>query len=177
MTESNHKASDGDDRYEKLYRRYRGPLIGEACKVLHDYARAEDAAQITFEKVYRHLDQIEDEGSGRTWNYLDSILMNVCFSILRKEKRLVPMEDEVLAALHRGREMEDLADAYVEKMDYRLLLKQVNDLPEIYRNALILNAVYEYSSPEIAKKLHMSPETIRKRIERGRKLLREIRGA
>ena len=57
----------------------------------------------------------------------------------------------------------------------KLLLEQVvsavRRLPEKYRDILYLYLVGEYSIGEIAKMLRLPKETVKKRIQRGRKMV------
>ena len=52
-------------------------------------------------------------------------------------------------------------------------MEAILNLPEIYRNALYLQGVYEYTIKETAGPLGITVDAAKKRTQRGRKLLRE----
>ena len=59
-----------------------------------------------------------------------------------------------------------------EDLDH--LARAVLKLPVIYKDVLTLKYVQEFSNEEIAKMLDISEATVRKRLERARRMLEEI---
>lgn len=55
-------------------------------------------------------------------------------------------------------------------------LRAIRELPETYRETLIMRLVEELSGPEIAERTGMTPESVRVHLHRGIKLLRERLG-
>ena len=62
---------------------------------------------------------------------------------------------------------------FLEQYEYEQLLKVISDLPEIYRDIIFLHYVSGFSNKEISKLLDIKTETIWKRIERAKKLLKK----
>ena len=60
-----------------------------------------------------------------------------------------------------------------ENAEYKALVEAILSLPEIYRNVLYLQGVYEYTLKETAGLLGITVDTAKKRTQRGRKMLRE----
>jgi RNA polymerase sigma factor (sigma-70 family) len=56
---------------------------------------------------------------------------------------------------------------------YQKVLNAIDSLPEIYQTPLMLHLMEEMDAKEIASRLNMASETIRKQIYRGIQLLRE----
>ena len=54
---------------------------------------------------------------------------------------------------------------------YRELLADVQQIPEMYSNLIILNGLYGYSPQQISELLDLKPATVRKRMQRGREML------
>ena len=60
-----------------------------------------------------------------------------------------------------------------EKFDYQLLVEKISELPAIYRDIIYLYYYEELTAKEISKILKITPETVWKRAERAKKLLKE----
>jgi RNA polymerase sigma-70 factor (ECF subfamily) len=80
-----------EDRLTQLYRSY-GPVIFARClRLLGDKPTAEDAAQETFLRVYRHLEKAPDSHEALMWIY--RIATNYCLNEIRNRKgRAEPRE-------------------------------------------------------------------------------------
>ena len=71
--------------------------------------------------------------------------------------------------------MIDDIPAFVDPFDvfeYEDLLEQIRKLPSIYRDALYMVSVAGYSIKDAAALLGVSNQTLRKRLQRGRSLLK-----
>ena len=53
------------------------------------------------------------------------------------------------------------------------VVEAIGELPTIYKDVIILEHFHNYSKKEIAKLLNVNYDTVKKRAERGRKLLVE----
>lgn len=74
-----------DDRFTELYKTY-GPSIYARCRrILNNPAAAEDAAQETFLRVYRHLESAPNSDDALRWIY--RIATNYCLNKLRDGAR------------------------------------------------------------------------------------------
>src|SRR5262245_12099271 len=74
-------------RVTELYRSYGGIIYARCRKLLGDDSAAEDAAQETFIRVFRHLDRAPDERAALAWIY--RIATNYCLNEIR-DRRLRP---------------------------------------------------------------------------------------
>lgn len=70
---------------------YESPLIGYACGIVHDFDRARDVVQDTFIRLYR---QDVEKVKGGLKNWLYTVCRNRALDILRKEKRMIVVNDE-----------------------------------------------------------------------------------
>lgn len=61
----------------------------------------------------------------------------------------------------------------IDKETVNKVTKAIGDLPEIYRDVLLLEKVYGNTREEIAELLNISYETTKKRSLRARKMLAE----
>ena len=79
------KSIQGDsESFEKLIFSCEKKVYNIALKMLGNEADAYDAAQDTFIKVYKNLENFKGNSSFSTWVY--RIASNVCLDIIRKNK-------------------------------------------------------------------------------------------
>ena len=76
---------------EQALAQYEGPLIGYALGIVHDLDRARDVVQDTFIRLYQQ-DREKVQRGLKAW--LFTVCRNRALDILRKEKRMVALEDE-----------------------------------------------------------------------------------
>lgn len=81
---------------EQALAEYEGPLIGYALGIVHDLERARDVVQDTFIRLYQQDREKVSRGL-KTW--LFTVCRNRALDILRKEKRMVELEDEKAARI------------------------------------------------------------------------------
>jgi RNA polymerase sigma-70 factor, ECF subfamily len=145
--------------------------------LLGNPADAEDAAQETVIKVYRHLHLFRGESQFRTW--VLSIARNEGLGRLRKvaSRREDSLDaamdgqdgDYTPAILTSWREVPTEALERKELSD--LLRKGIDELPEIYRNVILLRDIEELDVRETAAVLGISEGAVKVRLHRARAML------
>lgn len=80
--------------YERLYELHSARMKSLAFHMVGSRADAEDTVQETFLKVYRAVRGFEGQSSLSTWIY--RILINCCYDVMRRQKRLAekPVKQE-----------------------------------------------------------------------------------
>jgi len=71
---------------------------------------------------------------------------------------------------------DDLAKADDGRAEAERILEAIRELPEAYRETLVLRLVEGMSGPEIAERVGLSPDSVRVNLHRGMKQLREKLG-
>ena len=137
-----------------IYRVARGILSNE-----HDI---EDAIQNTIIKAYEKINTLKKNEFFRTW--LVRILINECNEIIRKNKRIVSINES---------NHEEKYNDYYENID---LTNAINSLSEELRVTTVLFYFEDMSIKDIALILNIPNGTVRSRLSRARKILREIIG-
>lgn len=133
----------------------------------------EDLAQETFLRAYRNIDRFDpDKGAGfSTW--LVTIARNLALNerakaALRKE-RSGGLRDEEHGRIEKGPQ---------EILEQRRLKSRVREaigrLPERFHTAVVLSYFDELSLEEIARIENCAVGTIKSRVFRGKRILREI---
>ena len=163
----------GKEKFERLYYRYRSLMHYIAVKILEDDFLAEDAVQEMFLRVARNFQKVGSVESVQTRNFLAVITRNVALSIAKTANR----QAGVAAAEKQEpewdrRDMKNaVPDSAFDAVSVTELKKAILALPEHYRMVLYLAGVYEYNLAEISVLLGIPPETVKKRMQRGRRLL------
>lgn len=158
------------NKLELLYYEYRQLMYYAAYGILKDVGLSEDAVHEAFLRVSKNLHKIEDVKSSQTKAFLVVIVRNVALSMLAKEKQFVDLTDyqETIADKNNTEEMVE------NRIHAEQYVRSIKKLPEKYRDVMFLYCVQQCSISEIAEMLHVSKETVKKRIERGRKKLKEV---
>lgn len=134
--------------------------------ILQNLQDCEDVVQEAVLKAYANKDKLKNPDFFKTW--LVRILMNECYSFLRKRTREIPLNEEIL---------EDTE--YVEdfiKEEYLDLYECMKQLEEKDRICVQLFYMEGYSLKEIARVFRIPEGTVKSRLSRARVRLRESLG-
>lgn len=161
--------------YAALMRRNNQRLYRLARGILRDDAEAEEAVQESYVRAFTHLDGFKGEASLATW--LARIVVNEALGRLRRRRPTVDIDDvaETLAdaapTLVPGEPSPEQAMARLEIR--RAIEKAVDGLPAAFRSVFILRAIEQMSIDETAACLGIPGETVKTRLHRANKLLRQ----
>jgi RNA polymerase sigma-70 factor (ECF subfamily) len=155
-----------------LVHQYTGMLTRVARSVTRNASEAEDIVQETFVRVLRHHTELAELRDARTW--LIRITWNLALDRKRRAKTRPQFDDfeertRSLTACELSAEAEVIAAQYRARM---LLL--IDTLPAKEREVLLLSAVKELSTVEIAAVLKTTTSTIRSVLYRARQALRVL---
>jgi RNA polymerase sigma-70 factor (ECF subfamily) len=162
------------EAYGSLISRYQKRVMGYCFSMLSNQRDAEEAAQDIFVKVYLSLSQFKGDCSFSTWLY--RITANHCLDILRKRNRRKNMSLEALVE-KAGDQIEKFF-ASSRPADIRLENRQLADrilstLNDEHRRVLTLRESLGLEYREIAQVLGCSENSVKGRLARARKQLRE----
>ncbi|GMV92119.1 MAG: hypothetical protein AMXMBFR82_18970 [Candidatus Hydrogenedentota bacterium] len=151
------------DEFAALVDRYL-PVAHAVCYAqLRNVTDAEDAAQDAFIKAYEALDGLREPAKFGPW--LLSIVRNVCRNHQRSRAREKERTD-ALAAL--GQEP---AGQPVDQDLRPVVRAQIDALDAIHREVLLLHYYGGRSIKDIAALLELSPDAVKKRLQRAREAL------
>lgn len=142
--------------FEEQMRSLKSTMFYVALSMLHNEWDAEDAAANAIWKAYENLDSLRDKGKFRTW--ILKILRNECVDLMKRNRREEPQRWEV---------SEDFHPPDVD------LWNALKELGEKDRVALLLFYLEGYKIREIAEILGEPVGTVKSRLSRTRKGLRE----
>ena len=151
-----------------------------AFRITRNQEDAEDAQQEALLKAHRNLDQFQGRARFTTW--ISRIAINEALMCLRKRRSMVhvPLEDalpEDEAApvdfeLHSN--IQDPETAYSRKELRNMLTQAIAMLRPRHREVFLLRAVESLSVVDTAKALQVSVSTVKTRMRRARRELKEI---
>jgi RNA polymerase sigma-70 factor (ECF subfamily) len=168
-----------EQAYEELLTRFQQPVYALALRLLDDPAGASDVVQEVFLKVFRSIASFRGQSTLKTWIY--RITVNEAhnarrwfFRHRRREvdldsspddtrdwKENIPDESRTPFDQAFGSEQRRMVEAALEKIN------------PIFREAVVLRDISDFSYEEIAEILGVSLGTVKSRILRGREALRE----
>jgi RNA polymerase sigma-70 factor (ECF subfamily) len=152
-----------------LVTEYSTALYRVAFSVTRNAAEAEDAVQETFLRVLRHESRLGEIRDYRVW--LVRIVWNIVLDKKRRAKTRPEGED--IADHARALPSSDrAADATaISSQEHARILALIDRLPDREREAILLSAVDELTTAEIAAALGTTESSIRSRIFRARREL------
>ncbi len=168
-------ARQGDqDAFEQLVRSYEKRVFALTLRMCGNPEDAAEAAQETFLAVWQGLKSFREEASFSTWLY--RLASNACVDLLRREGRHRAAAGPSLDDEEQN--PADTAPTPQEAAERNELRSQIEAglraLPPEYRQVLILREMHQLSYGEIAEALSLDVGTVKSRINRGRKRLRNF---
>lgn len=164
--------------FRAIMKRCNQRLFRIARAVVRDEAEAEDVLQEAYTRAFSAIATFRGEAGIATW--LTRILLNEAHGRLRRRKLTVDL-DQVEAAQESAQVLNfpgmtksenpeaDAARAQIR----RILERAVDALPEAFRLVFILREVEELSVEETASHLNLKVETVKTRLHRARRRLRD----
>ena len=161
------KAAQGGDRaaFGQLYQRYVRMVHGILLARVPS-AAAEDLVHDVFLQALPKLGALRDVSRFGPW--LAAIARNRASDFHRRAKPDCSLDDQARVA-----EAPENPEREIAIEDSLTLLDAVRELPEVYREPLILRFVEGMTGPEIAARTGLTHGSVRVNLHRGMHLLRE----
>ncbi len=161
--------------YRRLLEKYRRPVYGIVRRMVPNEEEARDLAQEAFIRAFRHLDQFDPERRFSSW--LFRIANNLCIDHYRRRKLdTVPMvrgEGEDESTWEFPDSSRSPAESFSDRERGRRLAAVVESLPPAYRVVIVMRHQQGLAYEEIAEALELPLGTVKARIHRAHRLLRE----
>jgi RNA polymerase sigma factor (sigma-70 family) len=165
-------ATGDPDTAAAFVRRFQGRVYGLALTIVRQPAIAEEVAQETFARVFRHAGNY-DARKGRVSTWLLSIARNLAIDVTRM-RRLDPVDPEVIGAELSLTSGEAAADELDLQPDEREQLRAaISELPADQRRALVLAAYTGRTAREISDLDDVPLGTVKTRIRTAMLKLRD----
>lgn len=149
---------------EKLVHEHLESLYRFAYRLTGSRADAEDLVQETFLSVHRNAHQLRDADKALPW--LLTILRN-CWSKQFKQQQTRMTETVCLEEL-----TDDRSSVWLDELDKERLFAVINELPDQYREPLLLFYMHELRYRDIAEIVDCPIGTVMSRLARAKAYLR-----
>ena len=152
------------EAFGQLYALY-SPMVHGILLARVPYRDVDDLVQEVFLAALKRLHTLRESAAFGGW--LAMITRNRAVDYYRRARETEELTDDMPLASHRDTEAEHEAAR---------MLDIVRNLPEAYRETLVMRLVEGMSGPEIAARTGMTPASVRVNLHRGMKMLREKLG-
>lgn len=171
------RARSGDqEAFGELVTRYEKKVYALTLRMCKNPDDAAEAAQEAFLSAWQGLKFFRGEASFSTWLY--RLASNACVDHLRREQRRQAASGPSLDDEETYIEAVSPADGPQELAERAELRAQIEaglqSLTPEHREVLILRELHQLTYEEIARTLDLDSGTVRSRISRGRKQLRNF---
>lgn len=120
-----------------------------------------DIVQDSIQKALTNLHTLQDQAQIKSWFY--TIVVRTSIDFLRRHKRITSIADEAVLSIS-----EQVNDVY-EDSDLHNALDQ---LPDIYREVIILRYFEDLKIGDVAKALDINTNTVKSRLYKALKILK-----
>jgi RNA polymerase sigma-70 factor (ECF subfamily) len=165
------KEASEQEKFHCIYKNYNRLLYKIAYDILQNNEDAKEAVQEAFIRIVQNLSKISDPFCPETKNYVVIICKNISLTMLKKRNRMDA--EELHDYFYDERHEANPHNVASVNDTIRTVVEVILDMPEHYRDCLYLELIQEFDYLEIADILGLKPETVRKRVQRGKKQLRE----
>lgn len=167
------------DAFEELIKDYKKTAYNIALRVLRNVEDAEDASQEALIKVYKSIQNFNMQSSFKSWMY--RIVVNTCIDFKRKKNINAVSIDENVDLGGNKEFQREIADnsnnpeSLIEKnFNSKLINDAVNRLEDDFKTIIILRDIQGFSYSEISEILSCNLGTVKSRLNRARKNLKDI---
>lgn len=156
---------------EAIYRKHKRAMYGVAYSILKNSADAEDAVMDAVCKIINNISKFDSEASEKTRSLVMIIVRNTALNKYNYDKKhvAVSIDEDEESALYTDETPEEF---FCNAESYEELLTEIRALEPIYRDVILLKYLYEYGNFEISAMLGISEATVRVRLMRAKRLLK-----
>lgn len=178
LTELVHRAQQGStSAFEELVVLYQDKVFSHCYHLTGNYSDAQDLAQEVFVRAYKGIKSFRNEADFGTW--LHRIAINQYLNLRRKEKNNNHLSLDEPLSTDEGEMLRQVAASSddpvetVEREDLRQLVSTgLERLPPEFKAVLVLREFNDYSYEQMADIMECSLGTVKSRLNRARKALR-----
>lgn len=154
--------------YAQIINKYKNPLYATILRMTKNPHDAQDLVQEAFIKVYQQLGKYDETGSFSGWLY--RVTINHCMDEFRK-KRYKMKQVEIDEGTMVSADTPELI--FFKNEESRRLECLIATLPEDERVIILLRYVNELSYDEIGEVVNAPLSTVRNKLHRAKKKMRE----
>ncbi len=163
------------EMYRHLVERYHERIFILVRGFVHQREDAEDVTQETFLQAFVSLGSFNGRSEFSTWLY--RIGINRAYSFLRKRNRksiseLYTEKVNAITDFLQGSKNENPQTILSGKQTEEIIYREIDNLPENQRTALVLSRLDQLSQKEIAEIMSLSVQAVDSLIQRAKRQLK-----
>ena len=173
------RALKGDERaFEEIVRRYQKPIVNFIARMVGNYDLALDLSQDVFVKAFVALRTYNEDFKFGSWIF--KIASNTVIDHLRKGGPAISSLDKPVATEDDEIQVDLASTALIpeeelEQTETRsILVRLIDQLPQAYRQMIVLRHVNELSYDEMAEITDLPLGTVKNRTFRAREMMRRM---
>ena len=158
--------------FEAIVKKYQSFICAITFSATGDVGKSEVLAQETFISAWKDLAHLKDLNKFQSW--LSGITRNVIKNSFRRQKQdLISKATSIDQLKDAGSDDSGPVETVITKEQQDVVRQALQQIPEQYREPLVLFYRQEQSVKTVAEQLNLSEEIIKQRLSRGRKLLKK----
>ncbi len=151
---------------EEIWLKFENKLRAFTLSKVHDESVTDDLLQELFVKMHENIDKVKDQTKLQSWIY--QICRNLIIDYFRSQNKIQRNKLPDFDA-----EEENINEEFIsETLDD--MIKMMSDLPPEYCEALCLTELGALSQKEYAEKIGISYSGAKSRVQRARKMLKDV---
>lgn len=154
-----------NERIEQIWKDYHSRLHGFIQSRVGDPTVADDILQEIFINIFSRIETLKDKNKLESWIY--QITRNAIIDYYRSHRKMEQLPEHLAAPA------EDLTDKE-RRESAKCLLPFIDNLPENYREAIMLAEIEGLAQKDVALKQGVSLSGAKSRIQRGRSMVKEM---
>ncbi len=147
--------------FERLVIEAQDTLYRVSMSMLKNEQNAQDCVHDAILKAYENIHKLRQEEYFKTW--LVRILINECKQSLKKQKRESSLDVELPTISSRDNPYSNIE-----------IGEAIDSLPQKIRLVVIMFYIEDYSIDDIKRVLNIPEGTVKSRLYKGRKILKEL---
>ncbi len=160
---------------ELLYDNYAPGLLSLCLRYCGNIEDAEDVLHDGFIKIIRNVNKFRKQEKGTFEGWMKRIMVNTALNFLRdsaRERHFLDFDpfNEIIPAPENE---ESFMDILEEKIEMKILMDMICELPSGYRTVFNLYVFESYSHRAIAAELHCTENTSKSQLSKARAMLRK----
>jgi RNA polymerase sigma factor (sigma-70 family) len=165
-------AKGNPDAFEPIVTKYQALICSITYGATYDFQKSEELAQETFLNAWKNLAKLKDLAKFKAW--LCAIAKTIISNYNRGTQRdLISDAAPIKAAAGSPSTQQTPLDEVISKEDKALVSHALANIPEKYRQPLILFYRSDQSTKAVAVAMDITENAARQRLHRGRKMLKD----
>lgn len=165
------------ETFRSIMQTHNRKLYRIARSIVRNESDAEDVLQEAYVRAFTHIEEFRGASALSTW--LARIVINEALARLRKRRRQTKLAEDIRQS-HQAEiiafplaNTNDPERTMAQRQILDLIEKATDHLPDIYRTVFVLSVIEGLGNEETAALLGLRAETVRSRLHRARRLLKE----